>query len=98
MLAAVGIGSPQALHAQDLAPRGRTSSLPCTRNAVNVTYSFQDGNVFLNNAVPVTDATAKVNFSLFCLYHSLSFFGRSANITAFLPYEIGNFHGSVPMR
>ena len=32
---------------------------------------------------------------LVALYHSLSFFGRSANVTATLPYGVGNFKGTA---
>ena len=32
---------------------------------------------------------------VFSYYHSFSFFGRSANITASLPYAVGTFSGSV---
>jgi hypothetical protein len=45
--------------------------------------------------VPITDASARVNVQVLSLYHSLRLFGRSANITASLPYGVGNFQGSV---
>ena len=32
---------------------------------------------------------------LFTYYHSFSLFGRSANVTASLPYAVGNFQGTV---
>ena len=48
-----------------------------------------------NGTVPITDATADVNVPILSLYHSFNFFGRSANITASLPYGVGNFNGTV---
>jgi hypothetical protein len=37
----------------------------------------------------------EVQRSRFSYYHSLSFFGRSANITASMPYAVGTFQGDV---
>src|ERR1022692_3684184 len=71
------------LHAQDLVPRAYVIT-PVHSNAVILTYSFSDGDVLFDNAVPITNGTANVNVSLVSFYHSLSFFGRSANITASL--------------
>jgi hypothetical protein len=45
--------------------------------------------------VPITGAVAHVNVPSFIYYHSLNFFGRSANLTATLPYGVGNFRGTV---
>jgi hypothetical protein len=35
------------------------------------------------------------NISIFSYYHSLNFFGRSANIVAYLPYGVGTFQGDL---
>src|SRR5208282_6840728 len=43
----------------------------------------------------ITDASGTVSVPTFSVYHSLSFFGRSANIVASLPYGVGNFQGNV---
>ena len=82
----------QSLRAQDLAPRAYVIG-PIHANAVILTYSFNHGDLLFNNTLPITDATATLHISIFTFYHSLSFFGRSANITASLPYGVGNFHG-----
>jgi hypothetical protein len=81
-----------ALHAQDLAPRAYVIT-PLHWNAVILTYSFYDGGLLFDNAVPITNASAIINAPVFTLYHSLSFFGRSANITASLPYGVAHFQG-----
>jgi hypothetical protein len=83
----------QVLRAQDLAPRAYIIT-PVHWNAVTLTYSFSDGAVLLNGVLPVPDATATLHVAVVNYFHSLSFFGRSANITASLPYAVGHFRGT----
>jgi hypothetical protein len=82
----------QALQAQDLAPRAYVIT-PIHSNAVILTCSFYNGDVLFNNVLPIKDATAVLDIPIFSYYHSLSFFGRSANFTASLPYGVGHFRG-----
>src|SRR6516162_2016356 len=79
--------------AQDLAPRAYLIT-PLHSNAINLTYSLYHGGLDFNG-VPITGATGTFSVPVFSLYHSFSFFGRSANIAAWLPYGIGTFQGSV---
>jgi hypothetical protein len=79
---------------QDLSPRAYVIT-PVHSNAVILTDSFFSGNLMFNGAVPITDATAKVNAPILSIYHAFRFFGRSANITASLPYGVGNFEGTM---
>ena len=79
-------------YAQDLAPRAYVIT-PVHSNAVILSYSFFDGGLLFDNAVPITDASATIHVPVFSYYHSLSFFGRSANITASLPYGTAHFQG-----
>ncbi len=79
---------------QDLTPRAYVI-VPIHSNAVVMTNSFFSGNLSFNGTVPITDATANVNVPILTLYHSFNFFGRSANVTASLPYGAGNFKGTV---
>ncbi len=81
-------------HAQDLAPRAYVIT-PVHSNAITTTWSFYDGGVNFNGTVPISDATGTYYVSILSLYHSLDFFGRSANITASLPYGVGTFQGQV---
>jgi len=76
--------------AQDLAPRAYVIT-PVHWNAVIVTYNFSTGGLQFDNAVAISGATASLNVPIFSYYHSLNFFGRSANITASLPYGEGRF-------
>jgi hypothetical protein len=80
------------LAAQDLAPRAYLIT-PVDSNAVNLTYSFYSGGVDFNGSVPISNAQGIYSVPVFSLYHSFSFFGRSANITAGLPYGVGTFSG-----
>jgi hypothetical protein len=82
------------IHAQDLSPRAYVIT-PIHTNAVILTWAFFDGGVDFNGAVPISGATGTYNVPIFSLYHTLNFFGRSANLTASLPYAVGNFTGSV---
>jgi hypothetical protein len=93
-LVVLGASSLQALSAQDLSPRAYVIT-PLHANAVTVTESFYSGNINFNGALPVSDATGTYNVPTLSLYHSFSFFGRSANAVASLPYGIGTFQGTL---
>jgi hypothetical protein len=80
--------------AQDLVPRAYVIT-PTHSNAVILTWSFFDGGVNLNGSIPITGATGRYYVPIFSYYYSLNFFGRSANISASLPYGVGNFQGTV---
>jgi hypothetical protein len=86
--------SLQALSAQDLAPRAYVIT-PLHSNAITLTWAFYDGNIDYNGALPVSGAVGTYNVQIFSYYHSFSFFGRSANVVASLPYALGNFRGTV---
>lgn len=80
--------------AQTLAPRAYVIT-PVSGNAITLSWSFYDGGLNLNGAIPVTDATGTYHVPTLSYYHSFSLFGRSANITGLLPYGVGTFQGSV---
>jgi outer membrane putative beta-barrel porin/alpha-amylase len=82
------------LAAQDLAPRAYIIT-PLHSNAVTVTWSFFNGGLNFNGTVPIANATGTYYVPILTYYHSLNFFGRSANVTASLPYGVGNFKGDV---
>src|SRR5438270_2861488 len=93
LFAGIAAGWPTALLAQDLAPRAYLIT-PLHSNAFTLTCSFSDGDLNVGGLVPVT-ITGRYNIPVFSYYHSLSIFGRSANITASLPYGVGSFVGSA---
>ncbi len=94
LLAAIAVGFLQLLGAQDLSPRAYVIT-PLHSNAVTLTYSFYDGSLYFNGALPVTGATGTYSVPIFTYYHSFNFFGRSANVNGSLPYAVGNFEGQL---
>ena len=86
--------APAALRAQDLTPRAYVIT-PVRSNAVIASYIFNDGELLFDGTVPITGATGRLNVPVLSLYHSMSVFGRSANVTATLPYGVGTFKGTV---
>ena len=82
------------LFAQDLAPRAYVIT-PTRTNAVTVAWSFYDGNIDFNGALPISGATGKYNIPIVSFYRSFGLFGRSANVVASLPYAFGHFRGTV---
>jgi hypothetical protein len=86
--------SLQALRSQDLSPRAYVIT-PIDSNVVNLTDSFFTGSILFNGAIPVTGATGTYNVPIVSYYYSLSVLGRSANISASLPYAVGTFEGNL---
>ena len=80
--------------AQDLSPRAYVIT-PTGFNAVTLTWSYFNGGVNFNGAVPISNATGTFSTPIFSVYHSFGFFGRSANFTASLPYGVGTFQGEL---
>jgi hypothetical protein len=87
----VSVGICQA---QDLRPRAYLIT-PIHWNAVTLSYAFNDGSIFFGSALPITNASGRYSVPALSYYHSLSFFKRSANFTATLPYVVGNFRGEL---
>ena len=81
-------------NAQDLAPRAYLIT-PKHSNAVTLSYAYFSGDLLFDGAVPITGAMAKTSVSVFSYTHSLNLLGRSANVSASLPYGVGNFRGTV---
>jgi len=79
-------------HAQDLAPRAYIITLVHS-NAITLAWGFYDGGVDFNG-LPIS-GTGTYSVPIFSYYHSFSFFGRSANVVASLPYAVGNFQGTA---
>jgi hypothetical protein len=92
-LVVIAVGSSRFVLAQDLAPRAYVIT-PMHSNAVILTWAFYNGGLNLNGSIPVT-LTGTYNVPVFGYYHSLSFFGRSANITVAQPYGVGNFEAAA---
>ena len=94
VLASLLLASAARLTAQDLAPRAYVIT-PLHSNAVTLTWSYYTGGLDFNGAIPVQDARGTYNVPVVSIYHSFNFFGRSANVSASLPYAVGNFTGEL---
>jgi len=94
VVATLGLCAFAAARGQDLAPRAYVIT-PAHWNAFTLTYSYYSGSLLFDGAVPVTGATANISVPVATIYHSMNFFGRSANIIVGLPYGVGNYQGHV---
>jgi len=93
-LAVLAVLLAPLLRGQTLAPRAYVIT-PVGSNAFTFTENLYAGAIEFNSTVPITGASGTINLLVPTLYHGLSFFGRSANITAGLPYAIGTFSAQV---
>lgn len=79
---------------QDLTPRAYLIT-PIRANAVILSYSFFDGSVFTDPTLPIQNFKVRYNSEVLSYYHTFGLWGRSANITASLPYALGGFQATV---
>jgi hypothetical protein len=93
-LVSIALSAVGRATAQDLSPRAYVIT-PVHANDINLTYSHFSRGLQFDGAVHVAGATASVNSSIFSFYHSMNFFGRSANFVFAVPYSVGDFHGTV---
>ena len=94
VLSALAAALSHTAASQDLAPRAYLIT-PLHANVITLTWSFYDGGLNFAGTIPITGATGTYSVPVFSYYNSFSFFGRSANITASLPYAVGTFSGDV---
>jgi hypothetical protein len=80
--------------AQDLTPRAYLIT-PTGSNAVTLAYSFSEGSIFSDPAVPITDFKARIHTQIFSYYHAFPLLGRSAHVAASVPYVRGTLQGIV---
>ena len=84
----------QFISAQELAPRAYLIT-PVHSNAIVLTWSFYDGAVDFNGVYPYSGTAGVYHIPVLSYYHAFSLIGRSANVTASLPYGAGHFEGLV---
>lgn len=92
-LVAIAFGAAP-LHAQELSPRAYVIT-PLGSNAITLGNTYNTGDLLLEGAAPIKDATASLNAPSLTYYHAFSLFGRSANVVAGLAYGVGTFEGNV---
>jgi hypothetical protein len=92
--AVLAISIPGSMIAQDLEPRF-LSPAPVGMNFVILGYGYSDGNVLLDQALPIEDTEAKLHAVTVAYARSIDFFGLSGRIQAALPYATATWHGEV---
>jgi len=80
--------------AQDLEPRAYSLS-PVGTNFIVASYGYSTGDISFDPSVPVEEASADLNAAGVGYFRSVSFFGRSANVTLVAPYVWGTLEGLV---
>ena len=80
--------------AQDMAPRAYLIT-PTGASAVTLSYSFNQGSVFVDPDVPIQSPSVQFETGAISYYHSFGIFGRSANITGLVPYAFGTAQGQI---
>ncbi len=93
-IAALWLLTAPLLFSQTLAPRAYVIA-PEDTNALTLTTNLYRGDVLFDNSVPIEDAQGTISLTVPTFYHSLNFFGRSANLTVGLPYAVANFRALV---
>jgi hypothetical protein len=86
--------APSAAAAQDLTPRAYFPA-PVASNAVILTYAYSDGELVFDPTLPITDAVGTIHTPVISLYHAFGVIGRSAAVTASMPYAVGDLSGNV---
>jgi hypothetical protein len=71
----------------------RLSHYPAAFECVTLSWAFFNGDIDYNGGLPISEATGTYNIGILSYYHSLSLFGRSANVVAALPHGVGRFNG-----
>jgi hypothetical protein len=92
--AALAIFTAHLLCAQTFAPRAYMVT-PLESNAFTVATSLYHGGILFDDSSPLTDASGTISINVSSYYRSLSFFGRSANVTVGLPYVVGSIQALV---
>src|ERR1700760_3261936 len=93
MLCSVWVAVTRLCGAQSLSPRAYVI-VPVHSNAVTLTYSLNAGDVVFNG-LPLTNSSGRIGSEIVSYFHTFDAFGRSANVTVLLPYEVGHFEGDV---
>jgi len=83
---------PVHASAQELEP-GAYWPIPAGLNIVTVVNSFNRGDLAFDAAVPIEDATARINTTAFAFTRAFSLAGRSANVGVVLPLVGGHLEG-----
>ncbi len=81
-----------AAHAQELAPRAYWPA-PKGTNVLVFGYQYSTGDIVADPSLPITGVDSKINFAHLTYQHTLSLFGRTANLQFNVPYTWGSTEG-----
>lgn len=89
--------APMLARAQSLEPR-LYLPLPVGTHAVGLTYTYSDGNVIVEGALPVKDFTTTMGATTLAFSHSFGLYGRTAQFQAIAPVAFGSAHAVIAGR
>jgi len=92
LLVAALLSIPTAVVAQELEPR-TYSNVPIGVNFLAVGYAHNEGNVFLDPALPIEDVNAQVHVAFARYIRTFSLFGLPSKVKATLPWSSGHWEG-----
>ena len=78
--------------AQELEPRSLTN-LPVGMNFAIAGYSYAQGNILLDPALPIEDLNAKLHAALIAYMRSVRIFGLAGKVDVVLPWASGDWTG-----
>jgi len=82
-----------AAWAQQLEPRAYSVS-PTGVNIVLIGYTHAAGDLNFDPSIPIDNGSARINATVLGYFRSLNVFGRSANVSAAVPYSWGHLQGN----
>ena len=80
--------------AQELEPRALTN-VPVGMNFVLVNYSYAQGNILLDPAIPIEDLNAKLHTVVGAYLRSIKIFGLAGKVDVVLPWASGDWTGKL---
>ena len=80
--------------AQELEPRA-INNLPVGTNFAIAAYSYAEGNLLLDPALPIEDLNSNIHSGLLAYVRSIRFFDLSAKVDVVIPYILGDWQGSI---
>lgn len=86
------ISSPLLTHAQELEPRSLTN-VPVGMNFAILGYSYAQGNILLDPAIPIEDLDAKLHTVVGAYMRSIKIFGLAGKVDVVAPWASGDWTG-----
>ncbi len=83
-----------ASYSQDLEPRS-LSSIPTSGNFIVASYGSSQGNILVDNTLPIEDLESSINSAIFGYARSFKFLNKLSKFDAITSYSFGSFEGVV---